>query len=281
MRVSGSNGMFFRTMQTPVVEDASASWERHRIWLGITNTTTGAYKQALVGYIQNATNGIDRGFDGKSIEAGNTLNLYTLAANHILSIQGKALPFVDSDIIPVGYRASTAGAYTISLEDFENGRSDAAQTTRSDQLAQWHGVYATLMPNVRILDHEVVDLDTSVFLGDSMGELLLYYSLARFAVVGGSLVATGCHNVLEPAAMGLPVITGPSQYNFQTICERLAEHGALMTVPDERALAAAVVDLFKDQSKLTSMGEAGKDVVIANRGALERIFALVDSYLPS
>lgn len=119
MRVSGSNGMFFRTMHTPVVEDASASWERHRIWLGITNTTTGAYKQALVGYIQNATNGIDRGFDGKSIEAGNTLNLYTLAANHILSIQGKALPFVDSDIIPVGYRASTAGAYTISLEDFD------------------------------------------------------------------------------------------------------------------------------------------------------------------
>lgn len=119
MRVAGSNSMFFRAMQTPVVADASAGWERHRIWLGITNNATGAYKQALVGYVENATNGIDRGFDGKSIEAGNTLNLYTLAANHILSIQGRALPFVDSDIIPVGYRASTAGAYSISLEDFD------------------------------------------------------------------------------------------------------------------------------------------------------------------
>jgi hypothetical protein len=54
-------------------------------------------------------------------------------------------------------------------------------------------------------------------LGDSMGELLVYYSLAQFAFVGGSLVTTGCHNILEPAALGLPVITGPSQYNFQTI----------------------------------------------------------------
>lgn len=134
---------------------------------------------------------------------------------------------------------------------------------------------------VRRSSAQRVDQHTSVFLGDSMGELLVYYSLARFAFVGGSLVVTGCHNVLEPAAMGLPVITGPSQYNFQTICERLAEHGALLTVPDERALAAAVVDLFKDQHKLMAMGEAGKDVVAANRGALERIFALVDSYLPS
>ncbi|GGD14812.1 hypothetical protein GCM10011343_02310 [Flavobacterium orientale] len=119
MRVSGSNNLFFRTMNTPVTEDASHSWERHRIWLGISNTTTGAYKQALVGYIQNATNGIDRGFDGKSIEAGNTLNLYTFAANQILTIQGKALPFNDSDLIPVGYRAATAGGYSISLDQFD------------------------------------------------------------------------------------------------------------------------------------------------------------------
>lgn len=134
---------------------------------------------------------------------------------------------------------------------------------------------------VRRSSGQRVDQHTSVFLGDTMGELLVYFSLAQFAFVGGSLVATGCHNILEPAAMGLPVITGPSQYNFQTICERLAEHGALMTVPDERALAAAVVDLFMDQHKVASMGDAGKEVVVANRGALERIFALVDSHLPT
>ncbi|MDO9475258.1 MAG: 3-deoxy-D-manno-octulosonic acid transferase, partial [Pseudohongiella sp.] len=121
----------------------------------------------------------------------------------------------------------------------------------------------------------------SVFLGDSMGELLVYYSLAQFAFVGGSLVPTGCHNVLEPAAMGLPVITGPSQFNFQTICERLTEQGALLSVPDERALADLVVMLFNDPQRLHTMGDAGKTTVAANRGALERIFALVDSYLPT
>ena len=134
---------------------------------------------------------------------------------------------------------------------------------------------------VRRSSGQRVDQHISVFLGDSMGELLVYYSLAQFAFVGGSLVTTGCHNILEPAALGLPVITGPSQYNFQTICERLAEHGALLTVRDERALAAAVIDLFTDHQKLTSMGDAGKEVVAANRGALERIFTLVDSLLPT
>jgi 3-deoxy-D-manno-octulosonic-acid transferase len=134
---------------------------------------------------------------------------------------------------------------------------------------------------VRRSSNQRVDAQTAVFLGDSMGELLVYYSLAQFAFVGGSLVPTGCHNVLEPAAMGLPVITGPSQFNFQTICERLTEQGALLSVRDERALADLVVMLFKDPQRLHAMGDAGKTTVAANRGALERIFALVDSYLPT
>lgn len=126
-----------------------------------------------------------------------------------------------------------------------------------------------------------VDALTPVFLGDSMGELLVYYSLAQVAFVGGSLVNTGCHNVLEPAAMGLPVLTGPSQFNFQTICEQLSEYGALQTVVDEKALAEAVVNLFNDTQKLQQMGDAGRQAVAANRGALLRIYALVSDYLPA
>jgi 3-deoxy-D-manno-octulosonic-acid transferase len=126
-----------------------------------------------------------------------------------------------------------------------------------------------------------VDALTSVFLGDTMGELLVYYGLAQVAFVGGSLVDTGCHNVLEPAAMGLPVITGPSQFNFQTICEQLSEYGALMKVADETALADAVVKLLQDQTSLQQMGQAGRLAVAANRGALQRIYALVVECLPS
>ena len=133
---------------------------------------------------------------------------------------------------------------------------------------------------VRRTGSDNVDALTPVFLGDSMGELLVYYALAQIAFVGGSLVNTGCHNVLEPAAMGLPVITGPSQFNFQTICEQLSEYGALTKVADEVALAETVVKLFNDPETLQRMGEAGRVAVAANRGALLRIYALVEEYLP-
>ena len=72
-----------------------------------------------------------------------------------------------------------------------------------------------------------VQAESQVLLGDSMGEMPHYFALADIAFVGGSLVDTGCHNVLEPAALGLPVLVGPSQFNFQTICELLEEEGRL------------------------------------------------------
>tara|TARA_R110002072_G_scaffold136124_2_gene278292 strand:- start:284040 stop:285359 length:1320 start_codon:yes stop_codon:yes gene_type:complete len=134
---------------------------------------------------------------------------------------------------------------------------------------------------VRRSSAKPVDLKTSVFLGDSMGELLVYLSLARVAFIGGSLVDTGCQNVLEPAALGLPVIAGPSQYNFQAICEQLENSGALKTVPDERALAEKVIELLQDEDKQAAMGTAGKAAVAANHGALERIFELVVARLPA
>jgi 3-deoxy-D-manno-octulosonic-acid transferase len=116
---------------------------------------------------------------------------------------------------------------------------------------------------------------TNVFLGDSMGEMLTYFSVADIAFVGGSLVNTGCHNVLEPAAMGLPVFVGPSQFNFQTICEQLEEAGALQTVADEKALATAVTAACLDPALRERMGHAGRALIAENRGALGRTYALV------
>ena len=118
----------------------------------------------------------------------------------------------------------------------------------------------------------------NVFLGDSMGEMLSYFSISDVAFVGGSLVPTGCHNVLEPAALGLPVLVGPSQFNFQTICEQLEEAGALKSVADEHALASAVLLLFADADLRQSMGDAGRTVIRENRGALQRIYEIVWRY---
>lgn len=134
---------------------------------------------------------------------------------------------------------------------------------------------------VRRSSNDRVDEATAVLLGDSMGEMLAYYSLAQLAFVGGSLVNTGCHNVLEPAAAGLPVITGPSQFNFQTICEQLSDCGALIRVNNENELADRVIELLSDSAKASDMGAAGKQAVEANRGALERIYQRVVAYLPA
>lgn len=120
---------------------------------------------------------------------------------------------------------------------------------------------------------------TNVFLGDSMGEMLAYFSNSDVAFVGGSLVDTGCHNVLEPAALGLPILVGPSQFNFQTICEQLQEVDALRTVVDERMLAPAIIELFSDSALRERMGAAGKSLVAANRGALQRSYNLITEML--
>ena len=116
---------------------------------------------------------------------------------------------------------------------------------------------------------------TNVLLGDSMGEMLAYFRVSDFAFVGGSLVNTGCHNVLEPAALGLPVFVGPSQFNFQTICEQLEEAGALRTVADEAALADVVIAAVRDPELRKRMGEAGRKLIAENRGALDRTYAIV------
>lgn len=126
-----------------------------------------------------------------------------------------------------------------------------------------------------------VSASVDVFLGDSMGELLLYYSLADIAFVGGSLVDTGCQNVLEPAALAKPVLVGPSQYNFQAICERLESRGALSTLASPEALADKLLALFQDEDARRQMGNAGQQTIVDNRGALNRLFSLVEGYLPA
>jgi len=126
---------------------------------------------------------------------------------------------------------------------------------------------------------EPVSILTNVFLGDSMGEMLAWYGISDIAFVGGSLVNTGCQNVLEPAALGLPVLVGPSQFNFQTICEQLEEGGALKTVRDERELAGAVIDLLRDKELYARMSAAGPRIIHENRGALERTLQLVQKFI--
>lgn len=123
--------------------------------------------------------------------------------------------------------------------------------------------------------HETVTPATAVFLGDSMGELLLWYALADVALVAGSLrPPLGGHNLLEPLALGVPVLSGPHVTNFQAIADELAAAGALQLV-DAPQLAAAVARLLDDSKLRARQVAAGHEVLARNRGALARQLALV------
>jgi len=117
---------------------------------------------------------------------------------------------------------------------------------------------------------------TQVFLGDTMGELPLFYAASDIAFVGGSLVPVGGHNLLEPAALGLPVISGPHAYNAQEITDMFLELGACHIVNDPVELAAAIDELLADPATAAQLGGKGQDIVERNRGALRQLLSLLD-----
>ncbi|WP_095144713.1 MULTISPECIES: lipid IV(A) 3-deoxy-D-manno-octulosonic acid transferase [unclassified Pseudomonas] len=116
-----------------------------------------------------------------------------------------------------------------------------------------------------------VNDDTSVLLGDTMGELLFLYALADSAFVGGSLVPNGGHNLLEPAALAKPVLSGPHLFNFLEIAALMRSADALQEVEDAQGLAVAVQRLFELPTDAQRMAEAGLNVMRANQGALQRL----------
>jgi 3-deoxy-D-manno-octulosonic-acid transferase len=126
----------------------------------------------------------------------------------------------------------------------------------------------------RSAGHAVI-ADTSVLLGDTMGELLFLYALADCAFVGGSLVPNGGHNLLEPAALAKPVLSGPHLFNFLEIAALLRYAGALEEVSDTAGLAKAVQQLFDQPAIAKNMANAGLEVMRANQGALQRLLDIL------
>lgn len=122
--------------------------------------------------------------------------------------------------------------------------------------------------------------EDQVLLGDTMGELLFLYGLADLAFVGGSLVERGGHNLLEPAALGKPVISGAHLFNFLDIATQLREAGALLEVTDAASLSAALLLLWQEPEWVQRMQQAGTTVLQANQGALQRLLQALQALLP-
>jgi 3-deoxy-D-manno-octulosonic-acid transferase len=119
-----------------------------------------------------------------------------------------------------------------------------------------------------------------VFLVDTLGELPPFYAAGDVAFVGGSLVHIGGHNLLEPAALSLPILAGPHNFNSADIAKMLVERGAVRIVQDAPTLAALVGDLLADPTARTTMGASGRKAVDDNRGAVARLMQFLEPLLP-
>jgi len=115
----------------------------------------------------------------------------------------------------------------------------------------------------------------AVLLGDTMGEIFVYYAAADLAVVGGSFVDIGGHNVLEPASIGLPVLFGPQMHNFLPARDLLLQGQAAIGLDEPVMLVPTLHALLADPERRARMGAAGRDAVQANRGALQTLLGLI------
>ena len=118
MRVSGgvagaNNSQFFRTTKTK--SKTSTAIEKNRVWLNLYNNE-GAFKQTLVGYLAGATNGYDNRYDGESFDEHEFVDFYSVTPDKYLVIQGRALPFDETDTVPLGYRSKEEMNLNISID---------------------------------------------------------------------------------------------------------------------------------------------------------------------
>ena len=126
---------------------------------------------------------------------------------------------------------------------------------------------------------EVLAPTHTVYLADTLGELQALYAASDVAFVGGSLVPIGGHSLLEPAVLGLPILSGPHTQNGREIAELLERSGALRLVSDAPALGRALVEWFEAPSLARDAGESGRRAVEANRGAVDRLVAMIEPWL--
>jgi len=125
-----------------------------------------------------------------------------------------------------------------------------------------------------------VSPECSVYLVDTLGELPKFYAAGDIAFVGGSLVPIGGHNLLEPAALGLPVLAGTYNFNSADIAKMLIERGAVRIVQDAATLAIAVGELLANPAMRSKMGASGRKAIDDNRGAVGRLMAFLEPLLP-
>ncbi|WP_282174503.1 lipid IV(A) 3-deoxy-D-manno-octulosonic acid transferase [Vibrio diabolicus] len=133
---------------------------------------------------------------------------------------------------------------------------------------------------VRRTSTHAVETNTQVYLGDTMGEMLTLMGAADICFMGGSLVGNkvGGHNVLEPTALGLPIINGPSYFNFKEIVETLVSTEALVLLHDSHHLGTTILNLLNSPQQCEQMGSHSNEFMKHNQGALSLTVSLLNEH---
>jgi 3-deoxy-D-manno-octulosonic-acid transferase len=150
---------------------------------------------------------------------------------------------------------------------------------RFDEVARLVDAHGLKMQ--RRSDKLPVAADTGVWLGDSMGEMFAYYAATDVAFVGGSLLDFGSQNLIEPCAVGVPVLIGPSTFNFAEAARGALAAGAARQVGDAAALVDTALALLKDEPGRKALGEAGRAFAALHRGATQRTLQLLEKFIPA
>lgn len=122
-------------------------------------------------------------------------------------------------------------------------------------------------------------INSQVYLGDTMGELPIMLAAADIAFIGGSLIERGGHNLLEPAALGKPILTGPSVFNFSDIYQKLHEQQAIITVQSSTELTKHLANLFLDEHSRQALAANALAVVNDNKGAISKTVRQIEQVL--
>lgn len=125
-----------------------------------------------------------------------------------------------------------------------------------------------------------IEVDTQVYLADSMGEMWLWYGLSQACYVGGSLNEPGGgHNILEPIALNVPTVLGKNYFNFQTIVDEFVQADAVAVVQDAQQATDVLLELLQDQVKAENLNVAAQQIMQLNTGSLAKHIQVIDQYL--
>src|SRR6478752_7433598 len=200
------------------------------------------------------------------------LRYFRVAASRPVIVSGSTMKGEEAAVLRAFRRVRTASPNTLLVLAPRNPERFA----EAEQLARAEGWKVARRSDLAVDAEPRVD----VVILDTIGELATIYQIATIVFVGGSLVATGGHNVLEPAVFGKPIVFGPHMENFLEIADAFVSNGAGVQLSDEAELEEAFLSLMSDPVRRARLGAAARALVEANRGANEKSIAVLSTLLP-